>query len=348
VNLLDLEVAVARRVLSLPPRALRAVFGPPHVSPDGLELDLQTQALLALSKATGQPDVATLGVAGGRRYMDRVGPSLDDSASSRGVRARDFCLPCAGGARPARVYGEQTGRVKRRGLVFFHGGGFVVCSLDSHDRACRALARKANAIVISIDYRLAPEHTFPAAVDDALAATRWVLRSAVSLGIDPAAVAVGGDSAGGTLAAVVAQCLRDEEMQPAFQLLVYPVTDVRGGTPSREYFREGYFLSARTIGWYVNHYLPDRATYTDPRASPLLANDLSGLPPALVMTAGFDPLRDEGRYYADKMKAAGVVVEYVCSEGSVHGFFNTSGILRESQRMMALAAGRLRSALASS
>jgi acetyl esterase len=207
---------------------------------------------------------------------------------------------------------------------------------------------KANAIVVSVDYRLAPEHTFPAAVDDALAATRWVLRSAASLGVDPAAVAVGGDSAGGTLAAVVAQCMRGEEMRPAFQLLIYPVTDVRGGTPSREYFREGYLLSGRAIDWYMNHYLPDPATYTDPRASPLLAHDLSGLPPALVMTAGFDPLRDEGRYYADKMKSAGVGVEYVCSEGSVHGFFNTSGLLRESQRMMALAAERLQSALAPS
>jgi acetyl esterase len=232
------------------------------------------------------------------------------------------------------------------GLVFFHGGGFVVGSLDSHDRTCRALARKAGVVVVSVDYRLAPEHKFPAAVEDAVAATRWVLANASSLGIDSAAVAVGGDSAGGTLAAVVAQALRGEERQPTFQLLLYPLTDVRGGTPSRDWFREGYFLTARSIDWYIQNYIPDVAQHTDPRASPILAGDLSRLPPALVVTAGFDPLRDEGRNYADQMRAAGVAVEYLCSDGSMHGFFSASGALRESARVVDVVAARLRVALA--
>jgi acetyl esterase len=174
-----------------------------------------------------------------------------------------------------------------------------------------------------------------------------VLAEGASLGVDAAAVAVGGDSAGGTLAAVVAQMLRGEARTPTYQLIVYPLTDLRGGTPSRGFFHEGYFLTGRSIAWYTRQYIPDVTQHLDPRASPLLAGDLSGLPPALVVTAGFDPLRDEGRAYADKMRAAGVDVEYVCSEGSMHGFFNLSGAFRESARVLDVIADRLRRALPS-
>jgi acetyl esterase len=342
---LRLELAFARRVLALPPPILRALVGPARTSPDGKRLDAQTQGLLALSRLTRQPDVSALGVEGGRRYIDAIGASFDALVPE--VTARDTSVSGAEGPRPARVYTPPGTRGVLPGLVFFHGGGFVVGSLDSHDRCCRALARKAGVVVVSVDYRLAPEHKFPAAAQDAVAATRCVLANASSLGIDAAAVAVGGDSAGGTLAAVVAQALRGEDRQPAFQLLIYPVTDVRGGTASREWFREGYFLTARSIDWYVANYIPDVTQHTDPRASPLLARDLSRLPPALVITAGFDPLRDEGKAYADEMRAAGVAVEYLCSDGSIHGFFNASGLFRESARVVDATAARLRAALAS-
>jgi acetyl esterase len=340
-----LEIAVARTVLSLPAGVLRILVGAPKTSPDGLRLDLQTQALLALSKASRQPDVADLGVRGARKYLDRMGPAFDAVATD--VAVRETTVPCATEARRVRVYAPHSVGPTSPGLVFFHGGGFVAGSIDSHDRGCRAIASKARVVVVSVDYRLAPEHIFPAAVEDAVAATRWVLANAATFGVDPGATAVGGDSAGGTLAAVVAQTLRTDVLRPAFQLLIYPVTDANGGTPSREYFREDYFLTGRAIAWYLTNYIPDKSQYNDPRASPLLARDLSGLPPALVITAGFDPLRDEGRAYAAKLQAAGGDVTHVCSEGSMHGFFNSSGLVRESARMLDLAAAHLKKALVS-
>ncbi len=212
---------------------------------------------------------------------------------------------------------------------------------------CRALAHRSGVVIASVDYRLAPEHRFPAGVDDALAATRWILGNARSLGIDPAAVAVGGDSAGGNFAAIVALALRGAPLAPVFQFLIYPVTDFTRALPSHRFFREGVMLPETSILWFKEHYLPDPKLETDPRVSPLFAPDLSGLPPALVVTAGFDSLRDEGRAYADRMRDAGVKVEYVCSEGSMHGFFNTAGGIAESARVLDLAADRLRDALAS-
>jgi acetyl esterase len=345
VDIFRLQLAFARGVLSLPAGVLRVLFGAPKTSPDGLRLDPQTQALLALVKVTRQPDIPELGVKGARAYLDRVGPSMDAVAPD--VSVRDTTVPCGTEARRARVYTPHGAGPGSPGLVFFHGGGFCAGSIDSHDRGCRALASKARVVVVSVDYRLAPEHIFPAAVDDAVASMRWLLANAATFGMDPGATAVGGDSAGGTLAAVVAQTLRADARRPAFQLLIYPVTDARGGTPSREYFREGYFLTGRAIDWYLGNYIPDKSQYIDPRASPLLAKDVSGLPPALVITAGFDPLRDEGRAYAEKLKAAGCEVTYVCAEGSMHGFFNASGVMHESASMLDLAAVHLRKALAS-
>ena len=199
--------------------------------------------------------------------------------------------------------------------------------------------------VVSVDYRLAPEDRFPAGLEDALAVTRWVLENGREIGIDPEAVAVGGDSAGANLAAVVAQTLRVSERRPAFQLLAYPPTDATCRLPAHQLFAEGFLLSERTIQWFLDHYVADRSLETEPRVSPLFAKDLSGLPPALVLTAGFDPLRDEGRAYADRMRSAGVTVEYVCAQGSLHGFLSTAGGLRESARMLSHAADALRSAL---
>jgi acetyl esterase len=207
------------------------------------------------------------------------------------------------------------------------------------------LADEASAVVVSVDYRLAPEHPFPAAAHDAIASTRWVLANATTLGLDAGKIAVGGDSAGGNLAAVVSQTLRDEARRPAFQMLLYPATDLTRAMASHALFRDGFFLSSKSTDWYLGHYLGDRADRRDPLGSPLFAPDLSRLPPAFVLTAGFDPLRDEGKAYAEKMEKAGVTVEHLCVEGQVHGFLLLGGALREAADTVHAVARRLRAAL---
>jgi acetyl esterase len=203
----------------------------------------------------------------------------------------------------------------------------VIGDLDTHDTACRLLAREADAGVLSIDYRLAPEHRFPAAVDDALAAFRWAAANAADLGFDRARVAVAGDSAGGNLAAVVTQlAMRDGGSRPAAQLLAYPVTDLSTKHASYRLFADGFLLTERDMDWFRAHYLPDAASAFDPRASPLLAPDLGGLPPAVVLTCGFDVLRDEGEAYARRLEEAGVRVALRRNAGLIHGFCNAVGV----------------------
>jgi acetyl esterase len=262
------------------------------------------------------------------------------------VRTKDRTIPGPRGPIPIRLYHPPKHRRGRPIVVYFHGGGFVVGSVRSHDGVCRALCRKSDAIVISVDYRLAPEHRFPAAVDDAVAATRWILKEARALGGDPRAVAVGGDSAGGNLAAVVTQATKHDERRPMFQLLVYPATDMTRSFASHRLFREGYMLPKPSIDWFLSNYLNDDRDQIDPRASPLFAEDLAGLPPALVITAGFDPLRDEGRAYADKLAAARVPVRYQCIEGAMHGFFSFGGVFQHAARAVDDSAAALREAFA--
>jgi acetyl esterase len=298
------ERSVTRALLSLAPAVLRRVVGPPERAPGGYTLDLQVQALLWLIRKLDIPEMHEGGVARAREALDRSATVLDVAAPPD-VGAYDRSIPGAAGPRRARIYVPRQARGgPSPGLVYFHGGGWVVGSIESHDRFCRGLCSEAGVVVVSVDYRLAPEHPFPAAVDDAIAATRWVLANARSLGVDPDRVAVGGDSAGGTLAAVVSQALRDDARRPAFQLLVYPATDLTRALPSHAHFAAGYFLPKSAGDFYLGHYVPDPATHTDPRGSPLFARDLSRLPPALVITAGFDPLLDEGRAYAEKMGAS--------------------------------------------
>ena len=230
-------------------------------------------------------------------------------------------VPGPAGDLAVRVYRpEAVGPVPT--VVMFHGGGWVVGDLDTHDNMARTICRDCTAVVVSVDYRLAPEAPFPAAVDDALAATRWVLSHVDDFGGDPR-VAVAGDSAGGNLAAVVAQQLRDEGgPELAGQLLVYPATDVTGDYASRTENAEGYFLDLPTMLWFVGHYAADEALHEDPRLSPMRHHDLSGLPPAVVVTAEYDPLRDEGEAYAEALSAAGVPVEVRRFDGMIHGFFD--------------------------
>nr|HET7859179.1 alpha/beta hydrolase [Caldimonas sp.] len=257
------------------------------------------------------------------------------------------------GAIPLRIYrprGAGASPTQARSLpalVYYHGGGWTIGDLDTHDVLCRELCNGAGAVVVAVDYRMGPEHRFPAAVDDCVAATSWVHRQASELGIDPARLAVGGDSAGGNLAAVVAIAARDAGTLPiAYQLLIYPATDMRRGHPSHTENGTGYLLTTETIGYYHDHYIADPAHDLDWRASPLLHPDLSRLPPALVLTAGFDPLRDEGLDYADRLVAAGNRATYVCFERQIHGFITMGKVIDEANAAVALCAGELARVLA--
>ena len=231
-------------------------------------------------------------------------------------------------------------------LVYYHGGGWVIGDLDTHDTLCRELANHAGCAVVSVDYRLAPEHRFPAAVDDSIAAARWVHREAAALRIDPERIAVGGDSAGGNLAAVVALAARDAGDLPlAYQLLIYPATDQHRDAPSHTTNGEGYLLTRDTMAYFTGHYIPEPAHYADWRASPLLHPDVSRLPPALVLTAGYDPLRDEGLAYAQKLSEAGNTATHLSFERQIHGFILMGKVLDEANTAVRLCAAALRDAL---
>jgi len=234
----------------------------------------------------------------------------------------DRAIPGPAGELPVRIY-RPAGDTPKPTIVYYHGGGWVIGGLDTHDGGCRALANAADAVVVSVDYRLAPEHPFPAPIDDAFAALRWVHAHAAEIGGDPTRIAVAGDSAGGNLAAVVAHQARDDG-GPALcmQLLIYPVTDYEFDSRSMNDNAEGYFLSRAAMQWFYSHYLNDPAEGADPRVSPVRASNLAGLPPAFVITAEFDPLRDQGIAYADAMRAAGTPVDGRTYEGMFHGFMS--------------------------
>ena len=244
--------------------------------------------------------------------------------------AKDIAIPGPHGSIPARIYTPKQLR-KKDGfapcLVFLHGGGFVIGNLDSHDVVCRKLAHEGELIVISVDYRLAPEHRFPAAPEDAIAATKWVAANARQLGIDAARIVVGGDSAGGNLAAVTAIALRESGPKLAGQLLIYPSTDFAMNHPSHSEPETSLLLTHSVIKWFIDHYMGD-ADRNDWRASPARAT-LAGLPPAYVLVAGGDPLRDEGNEYAERLKQAGVAVTYRFFPGQFHGFFTMGKLLNQ-------------------
>ena len=305
-------------------------------------LDPQARALIDLMIEKGVPPTHTLTPAQARAfYRDRrafTQPEPPAMAQVRELRAGEVPLRLY---RPAGTSGGDVLPV----LVYFHGGGWTIGDLDTHDVLCRQLAQASGAAVVSVDYRLGPEQRFPAAVDDCVAATRWVREQARDLALDASRLAVGGDSAGGNLAAVVCLVLREAgEALPAFQLLIYPATDMRAVAPSHTSNGQGYLLTRDSIAYYRGHYLLDAAQWTDWRASPLLAPDHRGLPPALVLTAGFDPLRDEGLQYANALSAAGVPAQYVCFERQIHGFITMGRLLEEANTAVELCAGALRRA----
>jgi acetyl esterase len=289
-----------------------------------MPVDPQIQMLLGLRAAL--PELHTLSVADARaQFAARDFPGLRKPEIARVVN-RDMQGP--GGSLGLRVY-TPLGEGPFPLMVFFHGSGFVVCDLDTHDGMCRNLCAGTGCVVVSVDYRLAPEAKFPAAPDDCLAATRWAVANAAALGADPGRVFVAGDSAGGNLAAVTALRIRDEG-GPALlgQLLIYPVTDYYDpGTPSMVENAEGYGLGRAGMIWFWDHYLTSATDGTHPHASPLRAARLDDLPPALVVTAEFDPLRDEGEYYADRLRQAGVPTEAKRWDGMNHGFFFWPGVV---------------------
>lgn len=314
----------ALSALPAPVQRLLAGGGPVRV--DGLELAAEYQLVLRLIALSGHPGLHTMTPAQARAEMQRSARVFACKPIAL-ARVEDRVVPGPAGPIPARLYVPSDDGKRRPLVVYFHGGGWVIGDLDSHDTACRHLAHEADAGVLAIDYRLAPEHRFPAAVDDALAAFRWAVANAEALGFDPARVAVAGDSAGGNLAAVVAQITtRDGGPKPAAQFLAYPVTDVSTKHPSYALFADGFLLTERDMDWFRAHYLPDHATARDPRVSPLLAPDLSGLPPAVVLTCGFDVLRDEGEAYARRLEQAGVPVTLRRSAGLIHGFCNAVSV----------------------
>ncbi len=287
----------------------------------------EVRALLEMMDAQGAPPLETQDPVEARGARLEPMKMLGGEPDALG-RVENLLVPGPDGDVPVRLYASGHGGL-RPALVYFHGGGFVFGNLDSHDAVCRALAKESGAMVISVDYRLAPEHKFPAAVDDAYAATVWVAANAEKLGIDARRIAVGGDSAGGNLATVVAMRCRDAGGPTlAAQVLIYPVTDVSSfETGSHRELGEGYFLTRAGMEWFTGHYLASADQKRHPEASPLLAPNLSGLPPALVITAEFDPLRDEGEAYAQRLKQAGVPVTATRYPGMIHGFVSMRGVL---------------------
>lgn len=314
----------------LPDAVKRVVLGRRTVTIDGNTLDTTLQFMLAAQRSAGVNGlVASSDVAVARSQLQKLSSMIDSGVA---VDVDNGSIPGPAGPLPVRRYtpaDAATGERRVDGssaplLVFFHGGGFVVGDLDTHDGLCRLLCRDAGVHVLAVDYRLAPEHPAPAAVDDCYTAYRWALEHAAEFGADPARVAVGGDSAGGNLAAVVSQLARNDGITvPALQLLLYPVTDFANDTRSKTLFADGYFLTKKDMDWFRDNYLAGSALgVDDPRVSPLLAEDLSGLPPALVLTGGFDPLRDEGNQYAEALAAAGVAVDHRQFGPVVHAFAN--------------------------
>ena len=300
-----------------------------------MAVDPQMRAVIARAAQSGLPPYYQLGAVEARRLYKETRAALAPPAPDV-AEVRDLSAPGPGGTIPLRWYrglGTEAGAALPV-LVYFHGGGWTIGDLDTHDIVCRTLANKARCAVIATDYRMGPEHQFPAAVEDCVALTRWVVAQAGALGVDPARVAVGGDSAGGNLAAVVAITLRDAGRPPlAFQALVYPATDQRMDSASHTSFAEGYLLTRENMLWFRDNYLLP-ADYDDWRASPLRAADLAHLPPAHIVTAGYDPLRDEGRAYSDRLVAAGVPVLYECFEGMAHGFLTMGGVLAASNHAL--------------
>ena len=340
------EPAVFRALMGLPRPVMRALAGRPVVV-DGQTLDLETQWMLRLQKLMREPAVETLPMSQARAGMLRQ-TRLVGGTHPIGL-VRDLKVPGADEEIPARLYvpRSQVATPRPSPLLFFvHGGGMMYGDLDTHDSLCRFLAERADVRVLSIDYRLAPEHRFPAAVEDCWASFQWVSEYAEQLGADPERIAVGGDSAGGYLSAVTAIRAAELGLPVAYQLLIYPVTNMADTSDSRRIFGEGFFLTTAFMDLAEASYLLDHHDRRDPMVSVYFHEKVpDGLAPAFVVTAGFDPLRDEGEAYARMLADAGVNVELKRYPGFIHGFANIVGVGRTNRAAMAEVAVKLKRAL---
>src|SRR6266571_6951347 len=307
-------------------------------------LDPQAKAVIDLIIKSGRPPYHQLSPKDARQMFRDTRPASTPPAPEIGA-VKDLTADGPAGTIPARLYRPKgvPASTMLPALVFFHGGGWVIGDIETHDVLCRQLTAGAGISVVAVDYQLAPEHKFPAAVDDAWAATRWIAAHAAELGIDAGRLAVGGDSAGGNLAAVVALMARDQRAPAiALQVLLYPVTDVGAESQSYADFAEGFMLTRESMRWFAAHYLAGKSDAADWRVSPLRAPSLAGVAPALVVTAGFDPLRDEGDAYTRRLREAGVRVDHVCYGGMIHGFAPMGRLIETGNRAVAHVAAALR------
>ncbi len=316
------------------------MLGAPVIA-DGQQLHAEEQLAIKLLELSGAASIETMTVSEARAQV------RSDAAAFAGspLEMAQVNELTVADTIPGRCYVPAGVETPGPLLLYFHGGGFVVGDLNTHDNSCRFLARQAGVRVLAIDYRLAPEHRFPAAADDAVQAFRWVREHSAKLGVDRGRIAVGGDSAGGNLAAVIAQTIRGG-VGPAFQLLFYPWLDLSSKRDSYRLFGQNFYLTEGQLDWYRAHYLADDADAFDPRCSPALTSDLAGIAPAYIATAGFDPLRDEAEEYAARLRDAGVRACTHRQDGLLHAFFNTIGFGRASREAVLQAAGALRVGLA--
>ena len=311
-----------------------------------MQLHPQMKAILDQAAAAGAQPFHTMSPAAAREAIATMLEPFNANPE-KVAKFERRSIPGPGGQIPVQIYTPE-GKAPFPVLVYFHGGGWVVGTPQSWDCFCRSLCNASGCVVMSVDYRLAPEHKFPAGPEDCYAAAKWAAENAASIAGDPARVAVGGDSAGGNLAAVVALMARDRGgPKLAFQLLIYPATDAGLDTPSQQQFLEdGYILSKKDMVWFWGHYLNSEKDRDNPYVSPAEAGSLRGLPPALVVTAGFDPLRDEGETYAARLQEAGVKAECVRYEGVTHGFVLMGAVLDEGRKSIADMGAALKAALA--
>lgn len=294
-----------------------------------MPLHPKVQALLTAQRLSGLPPMHTLTPEQARADMRAQVPAVSGALAAV-ARIEDRTVPGAAATVPVRIYTPQ-GTSPFPGIVYFHGGGFVIGDLETHDPLCRQIAARTGAVVCAVHYRLAPEHPFPAAADDALTAARWFMAHAEDAGVDPDRLFVMGDSAGGTLATVTALAVRDQ-LGPHLrgQILVYPITDhVDAGAASYTEFADGYGLTRDGMRWFLRHYAADPHDATDPRVCPLRMPTLRGLPPAFVVTAEYDVLRDEGERYVERLREDGVDVTFERAAGLHHGFIRLFGLLEE-------------------
>ena len=310
------------------------------------EADAATRALLEWVNESDAPPLHGMSPQDARRAFDERRERVE-LAPEPVAETHDLAIDTAAGAIPARLYAPRSGGAPPGLAVYFHGGGFVIGNIESHDPLCRRLANRAGCRVLSVDYRLAPEHPYPAAAEDAVAALEWAAANAAALGGDPARMAVAGDSAGGNLAAIAAQHARDAGApELRAQILIYPALDPGARTESIAAFADVFPIDKAMIAWFYRHYYGGGERIGEPRAAPGLIENVSGLAPATILTAGLDPLRDEGAAYAERLAHAGAPVDYRCYEGTVHGFMGMGKVLPHAEDALDRIAEALRQAFA--